>query len=1402
MATASLGTVTEYGIGGNAWINKVTDQSTNDNDNNRYYLGTSNSNNYRARFTLTVPSSINSKATVTKLVVKIRADQAATPKYMRGFLTSTNHADSNYENVTDSGKSDEISYLWLDESKNSRATAYQSSGGVDCYLVFDKGGYTPGKTYYVHILPYDSDSAANGSPSFSSTWWRGRNQSGYYSATCTYLGPYTVTYDANGGSGAPSAGTKIHGTALTLSPNKPTRTGYTFKGWATSSTATTANYQPSGSYTNNADITLYAVWEKNKYTLYIYPDGGTWNGKTGNEITEEITYQGTKSIPIPTKTGYTFAGWAWTAHGTMNNSFANSVLSSESHGINVYNNKNNGSVTHTYVPDASDKDKYSNDYIKITKTSTAAEPGLGGFSRTRTAELNTTYYHTFYAKLPTGYYFSRHQNTMPTGTVFEWLTDTKGTGAWKLYSYKITMGSSGTTGQTFGYIAANADSGSSTATVTWYLGANQITKSPTTAQTFTAGAGNTWMFALWVPNKYTVTYDSNGGTGSITADPVYYGSSYTTKANSFEKTGYSFNGWNTKLDGTGTSYSAGSSISNISANITLYAQWTAVKYSISYELDGGTVSGNPTSYTIETATFTLKNPTKTNYTFNGWTGANGTTPQTNVSIIKGSTGNKSYTANWTLNTADYTVKHWQQKVNATSTANNSTNYTEVTADIQKLSGIIGSSITPEVKTYTGFTSPQKQSATIKADGSTTVNYYYTRNSYTLTVKAGTGISNVTGGGSKKYEASVTINATVSTGYTWSKWTIGNNTITTKNYTFNMPANNVTYTASATPITYTVAFNKNGGSSGSMSSQTFTYDVAQNLNENKFYRNGYSFVGWATSSTGSVVYTDKQSVKNLRSSTGTITLYAVWKQKFTISYNTNGGTGDSISNETVNQGDNYDISNTILTKTVQEDGATAIFYHNDGTENSTTITAKDTVTYNLSSWVDGKGNKYNPGATIANVTSNITLTAEYNDKKSTIQGNVTAPANLSREGYTLSGYSIDPGIYTIKYTPNESFQLRFDENLYAVWSPNVYNMTINPNGGQIFNCEAYTSEIINTKFSYNTKTYVGTAIRDKTYGPQISSSTISKELGTATSQNGFSIVIEYALDINTITSENDTITLYNPTTSSKLTSLANCQTALDGGKYVLIEGTVYYLESKNDISQSGGGGWYQNYTIKCNVHPISIVETGTIVSSYSENNSAIKEGYVFEGYEATAGNVALHTNADFFYFEGENHISNSGRGLVSNGTYVFDGNATNDVTITAKFRKKKYTIQYELNNSKITNQTSFSREYDYGDTFTFPSFNSTPIYKFLGWNTAADGSGTTYLADASASNLTSEDGAIITLYAQWKFKNLVKLHTGGASFENAQVYIWERDETGKPKWILATAYVYVNDNDRWKMSTGN
>jgi len=80
---------------------------------------------------------------------------------------------------------------------------------------------------------------------------------------------YTVSYNANGGSGAPVSQTKTHGKSLTLSSKVPTRTGYTFLGWSTNSTATSATYSAGGSFTANADTALYAVWKANSSALNL-----------------------------------------------------------------------------------------------------------------------------------------------------------------------------------------------------------------------------------------------------------------------------------------------------------------------------------------------------------------------------------------------------------------------------------------------------------------------------------------------------------------------------------------------------------------------------------------------------------------------------------------------------------------------------------------------------------------------------------------------------------------------------------------------------------------------------------------------------------------------------------------------------------------------------------------------------------------------------------------------------------------------------------------------------------------------------------------------------------------------------------------------------------------------------
>lgn len=115
---------------------------------------------------------------------------------------------------------------------------------------------------------------------------------------------YTVNYNANSGSGAPGSQTKWHGETLTLSSTKPTRTGYSFAGWATSSTGAVA-YSAGDPYTSNSGTTLYAKWTANSYTVTFNANGGT-TPTASKSVTYASTYG---TLPIPTRTGYTFGGW-------------------------------------------------------------------------------------------------------------------------------------------------------------------------------------------------------------------------------------------------------------------------------------------------------------------------------------------------------------------------------------------------------------------------------------------------------------------------------------------------------------------------------------------------------------------------------------------------------------------------------------------------------------------------------------------------------------------------------------------------------------------------------------------------------------------------------------------------------------------------------------------------------------------------------------------------------------------------------------------------------------------------------------------------------------------------------------------------------------------------------------
>lgn len=162
--------------------------------------------------------------------------------------------------------------------------------------------------------------------------------SGSKSVTFTVpaLPSYTISYHANGGSGAPSSQKKYYGKSITLSTTKPTRTGYTFLGWSLTSVATSATWSAGGTYSTNASDTLYAVWRANTYTVSFNANGGTSGSVTGLTKTYDKALTLPTSAQSPTRKNYAFQGWStspsastatWTAGSSYSvNITANTTL--------------------------------------------------------------------------------------------------------------------------------------------------------------------------------------------------------------------------------------------------------------------------------------------------------------------------------------------------------------------------------------------------------------------------------------------------------------------------------------------------------------------------------------------------------------------------------------------------------------------------------------------------------------------------------------------------------------------------------------------------------------------------------------------------------------------------------------------------------------------------------------------------------------------------------------------------------------------------------------------------------------------------------------------------------------------------------------------------------------------
>ena len=185
-----------------------------------------------------------------------------------------------------------------------------------------------------------------------------------------------------------------------------------------------------------------------------------------------------------------------------------------------------------------------------------------------------------------------------------------------------------------------------------------------TEQVFSLGGGSSTgdliLYAAWEANVYSLRFKGNGAdSGSMAwVKDIRYDQEITLPANVFYRRGYYFNGWNTRADGTGVSYSNKAVVKNLTTGSgrTLYAQWKTRKYTITYELKGGSnAEGNPGKYTLLTKTITLQEPTRKGYVFLGWFSDSACTKQV-TKLKQGRIGNRTLYAKW--KNCRYTVRFY------------------------------------------------------------------------------------------------------------------------------------------------------------------------------------------------------------------------------------------------------------------------------------------------------------------------------------------------------------------------------------------------------------------------------------------------------------------------------------------------------------------------------------------------------------------------------------------------------------------------------------------------------------------------------------------------------------------------------------------------------------------------
>ena len=1077
------------------------------------------------------------------------------------------------------------------------------------------------------------------------------------------------------------------------------RDHYTFLGWY--SDAAFTNKVTEISVGTTGDVALYAKWEAIEYTA-TFKDGTTVVGTVKFTVeSESIT-----EPAVPEHVGYTGAWESYTL-GTKDITI-NAVYSLVTYGI-TYNNVSGATNNNPSSYNVEDQPLTLLDASKAHYTFRGWYSDASFTTKVTEIAVGTTGTVELYAKWEAVEYTITFLYDNAIGDYAE------GTTVKTTYTVEDEFEFATLVCKNVGYTFNG-----------WYTEKNVGTGTKVTGVT-KGTSGNITVYAQFGLEEYDITYNNvNGATNN---NPTHYNAaSEDFTIYPLTKEGYTFAGWFTNEECTVSTNLTITKGSN--GDITLYAKWTPITYTIEYVTYGGTATGNPTTYII-TDNVTFNNATLSGYVFKGWyTAAEGGSKVTGITA--GTTGNIILYAHWdyvstitfesnggspvnSISNVEgttisapvaptkehYTFAGWYSDAALTKTysfttqpAEDITLYAKWTPVVYEIEYVLngGTNSKNNVTKYTvedkielhapskvgydfvgwftdaEFTSSVVTELKVGTSGKITLYAHYSINQYTISFESngGTSVSAIT----QNYATSVTApEAPSKNGYTFAGW-YSNASLTSK-YTFStMPAEDITLYAKWDLANYNIAYNLNGGTNNSGNPATYTITSAT-ITLKVPTKNGYSFAGWYTDAECTEAITEITS-----GSYGVVELFAKWTAtEYTITYvTTDGATHSNILTYTI------ETDLTTLADAALKGYAFGGWYTDDsyttavttvagGEIGNKTVYAKFTAnTYNV--WLDG------------NEEASCVVSFNLNGAEGTIVSQTVTPtATLkyptvpTRDGYIFAGWYENENCTGSLY--DFTAVVTSDTTLYAKWVKveNATAIAINGSSNVTLNGK-YEQMLMFVPLVSGNITITASGSYD-TFGVLYNSEMVVLTQDDDNASDGKNFLVVY----NVTAGETYYIgarAFSSTTTGTATVSIAGSTTVLDGGYAI--------------TASKGSATYGQNFTL---------------------NVPNARGGYKFLGYADENG--VMYTDAT--------------------GANVKIWDKDSDTTLYSVWERAVYTVTFVTSGGTAIE----SIELAYGERLDIGKFVTTRSgYSFNGW----------YL-DGAEYNATTMPDHDITLTAYWK-----------------------------------------------------